>query len=281
MIPPRTPVVSVHLDIPTSTSSTPISATVPITSRTAVHNLLETLTMEFGLPRNSDDLAGGSSRIGSRSRSSSLDQATSNQPLDSDAIKWRVTVVDGSTTREISQSSAIMGILRGDEVLHVSLDEDWLFERTRLPRPKTRQNDTNVSEIDEEDSDTLKAARTTIMSTESHVVTTVVKPISGSARLSGIFDSRLETNLAPASPSSPELPTLVATATRGPSSEVTSSSRSRQKRPVSVSSIPVPAWGGEIGNLVSEPISSISEGEGVDREEWESFLVGWKATSLI
>jgi hypothetical protein len=202
--------------IPTSTSSRPIQLRIPVTGVTTVADSLAILRRDLGLPVSTLDLVGPGSRSkGSRSM---------NSPGEADtAIKWAIRL-DNSTGIRLNMGDLILDSRVGSSsTIHVSIDEDWLFETTpshinpqtttpcdRIPEEEDDQGNM-VSEGDEQEEDkedTLKAQsprkRTTMILDE----TATPPHSSGQARLSGLFNAWVDTNAHPAPPPTPQL-TLV------------------------------------------------------------------------
>jgi hypothetical protein len=111
----------------------------------------------------------------------------------------------------VGLDTRIMDIAEEMALIHVSIDEEWLYELTpghSTSTPVPGLSDTNKSEEREQDKeDTLKAAsprrRTPILAKE------MASPQSpGQARLSGLFHAWVDTNQHPAPPPTPQL-TLV------------------------------------------------------------------------
>lgn len=129
------------------------------------------------------------------------------------AIRWAVRL--GQDGKKLDMNTRAISLKEAEQQwIHVSIDEEWLYElkpgpttpNTSIPtlEPKDRQNET--SEEDKED--TLKAAtphrQTAILAKE--IPTHPQSP--GQARLSGLFQAWVDTRQHPAPPPTPQL-TLV------------------------------------------------------------------------
>lgn len=179
--------------IPTSTSLSPLQLRLSISEDTTISDCLITLNRELGLPVSTLDLLGP----GSRSKGSISGSADT-------AIRWVVRLdQDGD---KLSLDERVMDASRGEEKIHVSIDEEWLYElspdHSKSP-PTSNSVDNEKQEEDKEH--TLKAAsprrRTAVLARE-----TPISPQSpGQARLSGLFHAWVDTNQHPAPPPTPQL----------------------------------------------------------------------------
>jgi hypothetical protein len=130
------------------------------------------------------------------------------------AIRWAVRL--GQDGEKLELDRLIMEVFQGEGVIHVSIDEEWLYELTpshsKSPSSSV-PDDASEKEGNQEDSedkgDTLKAAsprpRTAIL-VKAQDPPTPQSPAQ--ARLSGLFHAWVDTNQHPAPPSTPQL-TLV------------------------------------------------------------------------
>jgi hypothetical protein len=168
-------------------------------SDTTVADCLVVLNRELGLPTSTLDLVGP----GSRSKGSQSGGGDT-------AICWDVRLGNPAGER-LGLDKRIMDVAEGMALIHVSIDEEWLYELTpgHSPAPVSGPCDTDKSEEKQEEDkeDTLKAAsprrRTAILAKE------MASPhIPGQARLSGLFHAWVDTNQHPAPPPTPQL-TLV------------------------------------------------------------------------
>jgi hypothetical protein len=110
----------------------------------------------------------------------------------------------------------VVEVFKGEGVIHVSIDEEWLFELTpshskspSISGPDDASEKEGNQEDKEDKEDTLKAAsprpRTAILA-KAQDPPTPQRPAQ--ARLSGLFHAWVDTNQHPAPPSTPQL-TLV------------------------------------------------------------------------
>lgn len=262
ILPPATFLLSISLDIPTTTSSSPIVTTQPLTSETTLVDLIHQLTLEFGLPNSSADLAGTYQDTSTNSKTSgALRSSSSARTIAWDEVRWNFMAND--TKMDINNPVPIMQLLQGDETIRIAIDEDWLFERKDLPGTDKSGKVTSG----EEDSDTLKASRSSSTIAEKDVPKIDTSPAS-SSRLSGRFHGWLDSSKNPAPPSSPQTTPIVRTvhsASMSPSEII-----SRQGLPDKVTARPV---------SVSGPMQIFQQGEPVrideevDEEEWDRLLV--------
>jgi len=130
------------------------------------------------------------------------------------AIRWAVRL--GQDGQKVGLDCRVTEVFKGEAVIHVSIDEEWLYELTpsHSKSPSISEpEDTGVNQGDQEDKedkeDTLKAAsprpRTAILA-KAQDPPTPQSPAQ--ARLSGLFHAWVDTNQHPAPPSTPQL-TLV------------------------------------------------------------------------
>jgi hypothetical protein len=130
------------------------------------------------------------------------------------AIRWAVRL--GANGEKLDLNRRVVDVFKGAGVIHVSIDEEWLYELTpsHSKSPSiSGPDDTSEKEGnrgDKEDKeDTLKAAsprpRTAIL-VKAQDPPTPQSPAQ--ARLSGLFHAWVDTNQHPAPPSTPQL-TLV------------------------------------------------------------------------
>jgi len=203
LIPSNQPLIPFSVLVPTSTSVIPIRLRLPVFETTTIDVCLALLRRELGLPVSTLDLVGP----GSRSKGSRAGKGDT-------AIRWAVRL--GPDGDKLELDCLALEVSKGEEVIHVSIDEEWLYELTpshsRLPSI-SRVDETGLKQKDQEEGedkeDTLKAAsprpRTAIL------VKTQDNPTPHSpaqARLSGLFHAWVDTNQHPAPPPTPQL-TLV------------------------------------------------------------------------
>jgi len=130
------------------------------------------------------------------------------------AIRWAVRLGPDGVKMELDRR--VMEVFKGEGMIHVSIDEEWLYELTpsHSKSPSiSGPDDTVVKQREHEDKedkeDTLKAAsprpRTAILA-KAQDPPTPQSPAQ--ARLSGLFHAWVDTNQHPAPPSTPQL-TLV------------------------------------------------------------------------
>ena len=136
------------------------------------------------------------------------------------AIRWAVHL--GQDGEKLDLNRRVVEVFKGEGVIHVSIDEEWLFELTpshakspSMSGPaETGEKGSDLGnkedrEDKEDKEDTLKAAsprpRTAILA-KAQDPPTPQSPAQ--ARLSGLFHAWVDTNQHPAPPSTPQL-TLV------------------------------------------------------------------------
>jgi len=130
------------------------------------------------------------------------------------AIRWAVRL--GANGEKLELDRQVMEVYNGEGMMHVSIDEEWLYELTpshsKSPSICGAHNygEKQGDQEDKEDKeDTLKAAsprpRTAILA-KAQDPPTPQSPAQ--ARLSGLFHAWVDTDQHPAPPSTPQL-TLV------------------------------------------------------------------------
>jgi hypothetical protein len=170
---------------------------------------LVTVRRELGLPVSTLDLVGP----GSRSKGSQVGSGDT-------AIRWAVRL--GANGEKLDLNRRVVEVFKGEGVIHVSIDEEWLYELT--PSHAKSPSMSGPAETGEKGSDlgdkedredkedkegTLRAAsprpRTAIL-VKAQDPPTPQSPAQ--ARLSGLFHAWVDTNQHLAPPSTPQL-TLV------------------------------------------------------------------------
>jgi len=203
LIPFNQPLIPFSVLVPTSTSVIPIRLRLPVFETTTIAGCLSLLRRELGLPVSSLDLVGP----GSRSKGSRVGNGDT-------AIRWAVRL--GPDGDKLELDCLALKVSLGEGVIHVSIDEEWLYELTpshsRSPSTsipdETRMKQGN-QEDKEDKEDTLKAARPrprTAILAKTQDTPTPRSPAQ--ARLSGLFHAWMDTNQHPAPPPTPQL-TLV------------------------------------------------------------------------
>jgi hypothetical protein len=130
------------------------------------------------------------------------------------AIRWAVRL--GKDWEKIEMDCLVVQVFKGEDVIQVSIDEEWLFELTpshykspSISGPDVTSEKEGNQEDKEDKEDTLKAAsprpRTAVL-VKGQDPPTPQSPAQ--ARLSGLFHAWVDTNQHPAPPSTPQL-TLV------------------------------------------------------------------------
>ena len=305
LIPPRTPLLSVQVALPTTTSTLPIHLRIPLSPSTTVIDVLNTLRAELGLPTSTSDLVGNRSR-GDKSRSRARSNASSissgsgsNAGRDpSHDIQWKVAF--RSSGRSLSLEETVMESLQTEEegAIVVEMDESWLMEKVK-PHQSTSPP-TNDSE--EEESDTLKASNSAgaIISFPPPADNNTSVPsfhggTSSSTRLSGLFHGWLDSIQHPVPPPSPQLSVAsghvnvrsslnglgLQDALKGEGPPRPLLTTTRHRRPASISGpmaspsiVPTPT-------LRSDDSTTSTTVEVIDEEEWEGFLVSSHMTSVF
>jgi hypothetical protein len=200
---PDQPLVPFSVLVPTSTALTPIRLRLPVLETTTTADCLHVLRRELGLPVSTLDLVGP----GSRSKGSQVGGGDT-------AIRWAVRL--GQDGEKLDPDRRVKEVFNGEEVIHVSIDEEWLYELTpshskspSLSIPADTSEKQEIGEDEGSKEDTLKAAsprsRTAILAKAQD---TPSPQSPAQARLSGLFHAWVDTNQHPAPPSTPQL-TLV------------------------------------------------------------------------
>lgn len=203
LIPSNKSLIPFSVLVPTSTSVIPIRLRLPVFEITTIDDCLALLRRELGLPVSTLDLVGP----GSRSKGSRVGNGDT-------AIRWAVRL--GSDGDKLDLDCLALEVSKGEEVIHVSIDEEWLYELTpsHSRSPSTSGADeTGLKQGDQEEGedkeDTLKAASPrpqTAFLAKARENQTPQSPAH--ARLSGLFHAWVDTNQHPAPPPTPQL-TLV------------------------------------------------------------------------
>jgi len=200
LIPSNQPLIPFSVLVPTSTSVLPIRLHLPVFETTTIADCLALLRRELGLPVSTLDLVGP----GSRSKGSRVGNGDT-------AIHWAVRL--GPDGDKLELDCLALEVSKGEGVIHVSIDEDWLYELipTHSRSPSTSiPDETRMKQGNQEDKedkeDTLKAAsprpRTAILA-KTQDTPTPQSPAQ--ARLSGLFHAWVDTNQHPAPPPTPQL----------------------------------------------------------------------------
>jgi len=204
LISPEQTLIPFSVILPTSTSSFPLCNRLPVSPTTTIADCLSILHRELGLPVSTLDLVGPASRSEGSKRSTHTRGDT--------AIRWSVRAE--SSGEKLDTDQRLLKIVQGDPgvTIHVSIDEEWLFELT--PGHSTpnvpSEADTNEAKDSHEDEeggegddkeDTLKAqAKAQIETPRKRTAILMGKdtPTSpqspGQARLSGLFHAWVDTN---------------------------------------------------------------------------------------
>lgn len=295
LIPPRIPIIIARVELPTTTSSISLSLRIPVTASTTVLDILETLKSDLGLPTSTSDLIGNrfrgeKSRARSRSHVSSIFSGTGSETSrgQGDDIKWKVLKMPGKSRLQMEQYILSIDDGKADEVLMVEMDEGWLLEKVE---PSTQ---TSTTEIEEEESNTLKAS-TSGQNVASPKPTGSLSPpasfqggTSSSNRLSGLFHGWLDANQHPAPPPSPQLSIVsgqgaartplnlndLTGALKGDAKPILASHlRHTHSRPSSISG-PLKSPTGITSPILNpmELVQSPTTMSVIDEEEWEGFL---------
>lgn len=214
LISPEQTLIPFSVILPTSTSSLPLCTRLPVSPTTTIADCLNILHRELGLPVSTLDLVGPGSRSEGSKRSTHTRGDT--------AIRWSVRA--GPLGEKLETDQRPLEIVQGDPgvTIHVSIDEEWLFELTpghSTPKSPsvTKTNEVKDSDKDEgeeegdDKEDTLKAQakprpQTQVETPRKRTAVLVGKdtPTSpqspGQARLSGLFHAWVDTNQHPAPP---------------------------------------------------------------------------------
>jgi hypothetical protein len=203
LIPPSQILIPFSVLIPTSTSLTPISLRLPVFDQTTIADCLVILRRELGLPVFTLDLVGP----GSRSKGAQVGNGDT-------AIRWAVRL--GQDGEKMALDRRIEGVSNREGVIHVSIDEEWLYELSpshskspSISGPDVTSEKEGNQEDKEDKEDTLKAASPrprTAIPAKGQDPPTPQSPAQ--ARLSGLFHAWVDTKKHPAPPSTPQL-TLV------------------------------------------------------------------------
>ena len=203
LIPSNQPLIQFSVLVPTSTSLTPIRLRLPVLETTTIADCLSLLRRELGLPVSTLDLVGP----GSRSKGSRVGNGDA-------AIRWAVRL--GPDGDKLDLDCLALEVSKGEEVIHVSIDEEWLYELTpshskspSMSGPTDTAKQGNAGENEEDKEDTLKAASPrplTAILARAQDTPTPQSPAQ--ARLSGLLHAWVNTKQHPAPPPTPQL-TLV------------------------------------------------------------------------
>ena len=255
LIPSNQPLIQFSVLVPTSTSLTPIRLRLPVLETTTIADCLSLLRRELGLPVSTLDLVGP----GSRSKGSRVGNGDA-------AIRWAVRL--GPDGDKLDLDCLALEVSKGEEVIHVSIDEEWLYELTpshskspSMSGPTDTAKQGNTGENEEDKEDTLKAAsprlRTAILA-KARDTPTPQSPAQ--ARLSGLFHAWVDTNQHPAPPPTPQL-TLVGGETTNALAGLLSEGMEDQlvipPSPTQEVNVGTPTWASS-GDMVS-PVPSLAD----------------------
>ncbi|WWC57807.1 uncharacterized protein I303_100342 [Kwoniella dejecticola CBS 10117] len=158
LIRPQAPYIKLSIMLPTTTSSVPLHTMMVIKNNPTFTDVIRDLQNELGLPKISDDLLGPSSVrcTTSRSRSSSLASVVSGNEYRDDVIRWRIKV----GPKQVEMQGNVKEAMQGHEMdmVEISLDEDWLFEKRENGEDKVKTQVSTEAEEEESQKSTLKAS---------------------------------------------------------------------------------------------------------------------------
>jgi hypothetical protein len=216
--------------LPTSTSSLPVNLRIPARAHTTVADCLDVLKRELGLPSSPLDLVGPSTR-----QNSSRSRSDSRTGIGDTEIRWAVRLGSDKDGPKLGLEEKILDVCgaegkgKGMRVVHVSIDEEWLFEvspyHASIKKPKGDKDSqeaelggatTQEVESEEDKEDTLRAGvgaaqhagTPTPKSPESSKTPILPTTANHQSRLSGLFHPWVDTGQQAAPPPTPQL-TLV------------------------------------------------------------------------
>ena len=285
-----------RITLPTTTSSTPVSLSLPVSSTSTIFDVLETLRGDLGLTVSTSDLVGNRSR-GERSRSRARSHVSSvfsetgsdTGQAKGDDIQWKVARLTTGETIELNQP--VIEVLQDTdaEVLTVEMDESWLLEKVGAGSQPSSNAEPPAGE---DEGDTLKASNSAsgLVAVSGTGTTSPVPSFHGgtssSTRLSGLFHGWLDSNQHPAPPPSPQLSIVSGqAAVRTPLNGLALHkalkgedvnpvlAHARHSRPLSMSG----PFSGPSGlksptAKASDAIQSPTAMDVIDEDEWEGFL---------
>jgi hypothetical protein len=248
LLPPETLFANVELILPSSIYLAHLPIAQPFTAQQLIHKVVD----RFGLPRLTKDLMGIPS---ARSRAASLStgsrrssRCSVTEPV-TDSVKWKLSQRGGRVLVEGDLFSSV-------DTFRMELDEGWLLEKTPV------RLGTAIIKDDESESGTLKAV--------------APDPAAyGDPQVAGLFQGWLNpVRPAPPTPSpSIEIPLR----------PVARSEKLLRSRPISVSG-PLDILSEHEGLQTGRrrATSSVNEdGEDVDEDEWDKFLVSQTCSAII
>ncbi|WWC85530.1 uncharacterized protein L201_000394 [Kwoniella dendrophila CBS 6074] len=193
LIKPHTSLLHFSIILPTTLSTRPLQSITTFEYKSTFSDIISALEHELGLPKVSDDLLGPSSmrKMGSRSRSSSLASRSETQEGLSDEISWKFMA--GHQTFKLEDNVLTSLVNMETQIVNISLDEDWLFEK-KEKADADHASLLTISSFDEESKkSTLKASQSqplqsTINNTAaSRTSTSADVAVTASRSLSGLF----------------------------------------------------------------------------------------------
>ena len=166
LLAPDTPLLRVSVQLPTTTSALPVISTLPLDSRATLSAFLARLRKELGLPSTTADIIvapsthGDKARARSNSRAVALSATRSGDEEDGD-IRWKAWTDEEGRQIRLHEDEPVMQQLRDSNarLLHVAMDEDWLFEKTPSKKRRPRlKHATQASDSEDAQDDTLRAS---------------------------------------------------------------------------------------------------------------------------